>query len=546
MSTISDYKLYKQYEPAYANWRQKRSAIEAKHLEYLQQNPDAINQNDIKRGKSLLRAIDIMDEYSQKYAQNMEMANSIATETIMTLIMVCGIALGYALGKLPSIKRFLNKFIKAGKNEALVNSIFTTAIGGTLGAIAALPIFSKTAKAEIEASRKGRFEAMQKDLINPNVFAVLNDEQTAQAEELSKKIQLKEDTQSIFSKLSGKMKTTKNVLWNSENYKKQRANFENMLKNKAENAKKPISAKEAEKAKKDQQLLTKLVDKIDIASQDYAENAELSANILTSATLAGGFLVSLIVNQITKLFKLKSAKKINAITNIIAVITASTAGIIGSSVAKEASRVGRYKAKKELLNNPANFVYVDDSIIETRKDTNVNSDDKLSWFKFLKIVYKDTKEYNKYKKTQAKNDEKFYKAVEKLELSPEQIKDAKRLQENTFMTFNKIDQKSQKFSENIEALGLTAEQPISLISSLLGIAFGLPVLAKPAKTKLEQAANFSKYLGIILVSTLPVMLLNYYVTKEQKKASRVADMMAINEMQDYKLFTNTKMVKDVV
>ena len=536
MSTISDYKLYKQYEPAYKDWRKERSIKDAKRLEYLKQNPSAINQDDIKKGRALVRAIDIMDEYSQKYAQNMEMANSFAVGTVMELTMIGGIALGLLLGRMPIVKNFLSKFIKAGKNEDTVNTIFLMAIGGALSTIAALPLYSRTAKAEIEASRKGRFEAMQKNLVNPNVFAVLSDEQIEQAKNLTKNIQLEEDTKSGFSKIFGKMNTAKKVLWNSKEYKKQRAEFEMMLQDKADNVNKPISAKDAEDAKKDQQLLTKLVDKIDIASQDYAENAELSAGILTSVFLAGGILVDFIVKKLTELFKIKFANKISAVTRILSALSVVGASIFGSSIAKEASRVGRYKAKQEFLNNPASFAYVDDEKINTISDVKINTEEKSNWFKFLKTAYKDKKEYDNYKKTKAKNDERFYKAVEKLKLTPEQIKDAKRLQTNTFMTFNKIDQESQKFSENIEALGLTAEQPVSIICSLFAMAFGMPIAMKPAKTSLERAANMSKYMGIIFLSLLPVMFLNYFVTKEQKKASRVADMMAINEMQDYRLF----------
>ena len=59
---------------------------------------------------------------------------------------------------------------------------------------------------------------------------------------------------------------------------------------------------------------------------------------------------------------------------------------------------------------------------------------------------------------------------------------------------------------------------------------------KPAKTKLEMASNMSKYISVILLSTVPSILINAYITKEQKKASRVANMMAINEMSDYRQF----------
>ena len=47
-----------------------------------------------------------------------------------------------------------------------------------------------------------------------------------------------------------------------------------------------------------------------------------------------------------------------------------------------------------------------------------------------------------------------------------------------------------------------------------------------------------KYISTILLSTLPSIGINAYITKEQKKASRIANMLAINEMQDYRNFAD--------
>ena len=47
-----------------------------------------------------------------------------------------------------------------------------------------------------------------------------------------------------------------------------------------------------------------------------------------------------------------------------------------------------------------------------------------------------------------------------------------------------------------------------------------------------------KYLITVLLFTLPAVVLNAFITKEQKKASRVADMLAIKEMDDYRNFAD--------
>ena len=212
--------------------------------------------------------------------------------------------------------------------------------------------------------------------------------------------------------------------------------------------------------------------------------------------------------------------------------------IASAQIQKQASRVGRFKIKQDLLNNPSKLVYVADENIADLKDVNVIQDRKEGLFKFLAHAWENNKEYNNYQKTTAKQEEKFYKAIETLELTPEQMKDAQTLQRNTFKTFNKVDEKSQKYSESIEALGQAIALPISLLFTGIGLVIGTKYLTRGVKSnsKLEMASNFSKYLTAILLSILPSIGINAIITKEQKKASRIADMLAINEMSDYRHF----------
>jgi hypothetical protein len=130
--------------------------------------------------------------------------------------------------------------------------------------------------------------------------------------------------------------------------------------------------------------------------------------------------------------------------------------------------------------------------------------------------------------------------MEQLELSEEQIKDAKRLQHNTFKTFNKVDEYSQKYAESIEALGQAIQYPLSMIFSMIGVALGSKHLMNAVKTKNRSQAtlSFIKYASIVFLSALPAMGFNALITKEQKKASRVADMLAIKEMEDYRNFAD--------
>lgn len=540
MSTFGDYKSYKKYEPAYANWKNKRDIQESKRMAYLKQNPNEMSKEDIQRGQALVRAIDIMDEYSQKRAQDVEVATQSVVSMALEFMIFAGMGLGALVGKLKPVNNLISKHIKNKKHASFLSMIIPVAIGGALGTIASFPLQAWGAKAEVSASRRGRFEAMRNELKNPNGFAVLTDEQIAEARKNSKDIVLDEDkkTNKMTAKLSEAfgIGTLKSMALDGGEYKKQRKAFELELASDNAHINDKMSPKDIEKAKKDQQLLTKLVEKIDIASQDYAENAELAAGTFVTGVMALSFLGDLAISKLMKMCKVQSAQKISVATKIAGLVASIGAAIWTSQIIKQASKVGRYKVKQELMQNPEAFVYVDDKKANEVKDFEINTTKKQSLIEFLKSAYKDNKEYEKHQKVTAKDEKRFYKAIEDLELSEEQIKDAKQLQKNAFRTFNKVDDNSQKYSESVEALGQASMFPINLICTSVGMAIGIPLLLKKSKTSLQEAEKFAKYFGITLLSSMPAVLANAYITKQQKKASRVADMLAINEMQDYRNF----------
>lgn len=537
MSAFGDYKAYKKYEPAYPGWKYARDAAESKRMEYLRRHPESIDQNDIQRGKVLIRAIDVMDEYSQKRAEDMEVATETAVGYGLDAAIFGGAAAGAVIGNLKPVKNFLIKHFGKNKYSKYIGKGLPLGIGALAGMIAAFPMYAWAAKAEVAASRRGRFEAMRKDLKNPKGFAVLTEAQIKEAEQKAQNIVIDNRKKSPFSFSNG-FKTLREMATDSKEYKAHKKQFDLELLEAEKHMNDEMTPEEILKAKKDQQLLTKLVEKIDIASQDYAENAELATQTLVAGTLAFGTLFNLLLSKALKAMKIKSEGKITAIAQIVAAIIPVILSIASAQIQKQASRVGRFKIKQDLLNNPSKLVYVADENLADLKDVNVIQDRKEGLFKFLAHAWENNKEYNNYQKTTAKQEEKFYKAIETLELTPEQMKDAQTLQRNTFKTFNKVDEKSQKYSESIEALGQAITLPISLIFTAVGLIIGTKYLTKGVKSnsKLEMASNFSKYLTAILLSILPSIGINAIITKEQKKASRIADMLAINEMSDYRHF----------
>ena len=536
MSMFGDYKSYKKFAPQYTEWKSKRDFQEAKCIKYLQENPNAVKQADIQKSKAILRAIDVMDEYSQRKAENAEVATESIVSTGLELAMMAGMGLAFLAIQLKPLQNLLKKYSKNDKKLAFMYTMASTVAGGMLGTVAAFPLYAWAAKAEVKASRRGRFEAMKKELSDPKTFAVLNEEQEKQLAQNLKTLETQKEKKEIFKGFKESWEAVKGLAVDSKSYLKQRLEFETDLAKDKKHFDKELTPKEIEDAKKDQQLLTKLVEKIDIASQDYAENAELATSAVMTTVYSLGALFTLCYEKIAKSLKLKTTA-VPAYLSMGAMLFSS---IFAAQIQKQASRVGRFKVKQELLKNPEQLVYVADEKTGEIKDVQINSQKKTGMFKFLKEAWKNNKEFENWKKTQGAEEKKLSKAMENIELSDEQLKDAKRLQHNTFKTFNKIDENSQKYAESIEALGQAIQYPLGLILGGIGVALGMKHLTKikNPKNTAEMTMPLIKYVSTVFLATLPSIGINAYITKEQKKASRVANMLAINEMQDYRNFAD--------
>lgn len=552
MDVINNYKDYKKYLPEYSSWQEDKDLAREKRIEYLKKNPDKMDSNDIQRGKILLHAIDVMDEYSQSNAEDMEVATEFATSQIVGMATTGGMILGAPLAGLKSVKNLAKKLSKNVHGAGYIVSLLPSVIGMLVGVAASFPAIVWATKVKVGASRRGRFEAMRTDLKNPAIFAVLTPEQMEKAKNDAKNIQLDENVKKRFKKNTGigvnpsdSLKTLKKYYSKGGEYDKQKAEFDAKLKeNEKYFDKVKLTDEQIRSAKRDQQILADMVRKMDLASQDYAENTELATNTLTTLSLGTGGLVGWASNKLLKLLKVKGGPVAKVLPWVVGVTIPLTMSIYSAKVQKQASRIGRFKAKQEMLNNPASLVYVDE------KDTSSMTDVKLpprqkkpNIFKFFVQLVKDSKEYNKYRKTELLEHLKFNQAVENLELSPQQLAEAKALQMNVFKTFNKVDEKSQTYSESVEAMGEMTKQGVSLFGSLAAMGISAVAMMKLLENP-EQIKNSSvmKIVGKSMLPfafvILPVIAIDAYTTKAQKKASRVADMLALKELEDYRHYVD--------
>lgn len=553
MEIVNRYNDYKKYLPDYAPWRDKQDLEREKRLTYLQKNPDKINSVDIERGKNLLHAIDVMDEYSQANAEDMEVATEFATGQIVGLVTMLGMFAGFPFANSKAVKNIAAKLAKNNREgvETIV-SMIPSVIGMLIGTAVSFPAIVWATKAQVSASRKGRFEAMRNDLNNPANFAVLTPEQRKKVEEDAKKIKLDDREKKRMAQKKGlganpftAFKTLKKYFSEDGEFSKQKAEFDARLKERETQFNKPLTPEQIKRAKRDQQILSDIVRRMDIASQDYAENTELATNTLITLSLGTGGLVGWVSNKLLKLLKVSGKSPFTKfIPWVVGAAVPLVMAIYAAQVQKHASRIGRFKVRQEMLNNPASLVYVD------KKDSDTMTDVKLpqrakkpNIFKFFVQLVKDNKEYQKYRKTKAVEDMKFYKAVEKLKLSEEQLKEAKVLQMNIFNTFNKVDEKSQDYSESVEAIGEITKQGVSTFGALGAMGVSTAMMLNMLKTpeavkKAGIVKTIAKVMTPFAFMLLPVILIDLYTTKAQKKASRVADMLALKELEDYRHYAD--------
>lgn len=144
-------------------------------------------------------------------------------------------------------------------------------------------------------------------------------------------------------------------------------------------------------------------------------------------------------------------------------ITGTVGSLIGLKLQKSAARAGRYKAKRELEQNKENFVGFtkeDFNSVNNIKAEKKSAMEKLGeYLTFMPRVLEDYFNYEKYKKEKADYDKKLLGELTKLEVSDKQMQEAKELQRKLFTTFESVDDKSQEYSEAIEAVS-EMSQPI--------------------------------------------------------------------------------------
>lgn len=468
-----NYSKYDAWEQLQADERDKKEYL-ATNLE-IPKDKLELTKN---KAEAVIRATEMMDARSEDNCQNMEMFTGLVSMVPAFGISMSALPLtNYAQrkartkinDKIDKLYKEVNDFnlsedIRKAKKQEIdslskklsnvpkqISKYGSFAmLGATLATAVSLILWGNSKQKQ--ASRIGRFQAKQNELKDEKNFVIYTPEQIKQAMEIAKTIPDEKEKNSVLKMI----KELRGISKDKKAYKKWLSEKDDKEIEKLKSMNLLPDSKEYINARENQELIVDAVKEINIKAEEYSENVENSFDTLG---MLSWIIAAPLGFGINKLLKIAKANK--TISTIVAtsvpLLTSMGIQLKGTMEEKNASRVGRYKARQDLLKNPARLMAYSDE--EMKMAENVKAEpQKQSFFKklggsfsFLAGYIKDKSEYNKYKKTTQKENEKLNKALKQVEVSDAQIADAKVLQKNVFRAFDEIDEMSQRYSEDIEA-----------------------------------------------------------------------------------------------
>lgn len=467
---INSIKEVKNNYKRYDEWEQKQADDVAKR-EYLSKNLD-LPQDKVAlteaKARAVIRATDLLDHRSEDNCDKMSEMTGLVTALALMPVAITPIITPKILAKLgKSLSQKQQKIMAT----ALVSAAFIIGTWTTLWGH----------KKQKEASKIGRFQGKTQDLKNPKNFVIYTPEQIQFAKDHIKNKPKSAHKKKFFT-LPEDMKQLSKDKVEYEKWRKQRVkkpdNTENILNT-------DFSPEQMAQGEEDKEIIVNIVKDINIKAEKYSERAEKSFETLTIASFLGSILLGLGIK------KTVSKNIPTALTSAIV-----TGGVVlwGHYQQKDSANVGRYLKRKDILKNPKRLMVYTDEQLKLAQDVKAPVHEKgifgriRSNFKFLKTYMKDKKNYKKYLKTELKETKKFYNALKKTEVTDEQLKEAKHLQEKTFYAYDKMDEMSQRYSQDIEAGTDIATNAVSLAWALGGTAFlaSIPIILKKSKIPIDK------------------------------------------------------------
>lgn len=551
--------------------QQKKENIDQVLRKQTPPSKDDINKAQ-QYGKTIVNAIDIMDRNALDKTEDV----SLVINNYSTMTMLASIVFGVGLGGLIKKTSLSKKLPDLKPYWELLGIIISNAI-------ASVGVNIWQTHAAKQASRLARFDTRNVELKDYRHFVTYNDDQIKLAEEISENSNEEIDTK--FKRIGydnfhpikmhkESLVTKKYLEGKVDDYEKWKEAFIIKEKNKEKSfaeLEKIITKQDIEQAEKERNAILNAIKKIEKMSNDYSINMKLAAftlsGLLTAAGTAVGALlaggISLIQKKCTSLNKYNMGLKLLqfSLITIIPGFASMMATAPTVKLTKDAARIGRFKAKQELNNNPESFITYSDKERENVTVPDIEMQKNSFWKQLkndinsLKMLKKDAEEYFNYLETDFIEEQKFRNALNKLEIDSAQEQNAKKLQQQLFYAFEKIDEKQVSFTEDTDAvIDITREVGISIIDFALKL---IPIYAcakdvkrinngkvpstlkEVFKTMTSGKLRPTTILALILPFIIPKLLYVYAIFKGiqvKKQANMIGIMSAMNDLNDPKNF----------
>lgn len=547
----------------YKVWNIEQQKKEKKNDELRKKYPPTTQELEQAQqyGRTVVDVINTMDQHSIDKAEDASLIVQTYAMILESVALLIFKPLSDLLNKIPIGK------LEHNPNKKLCVGLITAFVEAeTLSTV----IHILKAKYEKQASRIARYQTREKDLKDYRNFVVYNKEQINEAKEIAKTLpEVKEQTKSRkkgFHPIDDTINAQKTVdvlRKDNENYENWKESYQKEEAIKKEKFKTLNPAQsELNKAEKDRDSLLNTIKKIEFSSLDYLNNMSVVvATAVTGAVLCGFFAGHGLNKILDKLLpKIKFIEKkpllIKGIKEFTltglplfapAILLSSTVKIL-----KDSARVGRFKAKQELLNNPENFVtYDDDERKNVSEKSNYNIKQKTFFQKIIndfdevKNFKKDYADYKNYMNTQHKEELKLDEALKRIEITDEQKAAAIELQKKAFHSFEKMDEKAQRFTDDTEAgVDIVSQISMGLITSAFrinGVIKGNELFDK-TKT-MSSNKMFIKMLPFFVFPQLAYPIVKTIATRIKKDAGRIGVMTAMKDMDDPKNFLDSNIIE---
>jgi hypothetical protein len=584
----------------YPAWDQQEKLKTLKQQQLLAKNPPTKQQTAEAKEYSrvMVEAINKMDQYSIDKSEDVVSLTQPVVDVLDGLLPFAVLGIAGLASQVPSVKKWATdsslklkdwlvelKPIKnkpdwipkikeafSGDNGALIVGILATA-GLQVVAGFALAIVDAIAVRglEKEASRVARFQAREQVLDDPRNFVNYTPEQLAEAKAEAKESHEKEPKKvkslNPFVMFGESLKTAEELTKQHTSYERWKTNFtaketEALTKLDPQT----VSEKEKQESLVDQNRITTVIKQVELKSQKYLANVEMLVNLSSILFLGSGILIGGVIEkgiEIAQHRKLlpddgKSAvlawskKGVTYGLPILGAIVASTYGI---KIQKEAAKVGRFKAKQDLLKHPEAFIALSDEQKQGNGFVKPAPVEKKSWTESLKDqihfflnLNKDFDAYKKHEKEVAPKEYQLNEALKDVDITPEQLKKAKKLQHRAFYAFEKMDEKTQRYSDDVEGGAGIITSVVSKLTeqlTMLGTVIFFPLFLAQSIKKAENAEGTGHKIahmipsgtwlyGLSLLASLPIYATTIWAAQMKKTAAQVGVMLSMKELDDPK------------